>query len=64
MVLLAEIEHEEVTDELAALYTDVLLQPCQASLKSCSNIFLCIATHKNHCVTSTPSNRSPEKTGR
>ena len=43
VVLLAEIEHEEVTEELAALYTDVLLQPCQASLKSCANIFLCIA---------------------
>lgn len=43
MVLLAEIEHEEVTDELAALYTDVLLQPCQASLNTCSNISLCVA---------------------
>ena len=43
VVLLAEIEHEEVTEELAALYTAVLLQPCQASLKSCAKISLCIA---------------------
>jgi hypothetical protein len=34
VVLFAESEHEEVMEELAALYTDVLLQPCQASPKA------------------------------